>query len=246
MTATRPFWLTAFLDLPADSFEAGLTFWEAVTGFPRSARRGDHNEFVSLTPWVGDEYLKLQRTDEPAPRLHLDVHVTDPAAAAQRAVDLGAEQLADPALGYRVLRSPAGLTFCLVSHRCAEVPPPVSWPHGQASRVDQVALDLPADIHDAEAAFWSALLDAPVTALDGAEFSAIDRRPELPMRVLLHRLGEQGGQARAHLDLATDDRYSEVTRHLDLGADQVAEQPSWTVLEDPAGLPYCITEREPA
>lgn len=245
MNATRPFWLTVFLDLPADTFEIGLGFWEPVTGYPRSALRGDHDEFVSLTPWVGDEYLKLQRTGDAAPRLHLDVHVTDPDAAAERAIGLGAQPLADPGLGYRVLRSPAGLTFCLVSHPAAEVPTAPTWPDGQSSRVDQVALDLPRDVHDEEAAFWSALLDAPVTALDGAEFSAVDRRPELPLRVLLHRLGEQTGPARAHLDLATDERYVEVTRHLDLGAEQVAEHSQWTVLEDPAGLPYCITDREP-
>lgn len=246
MTDTRPFWLSAFLDLPEASFDPAVAFWASVTGYPRSPLRGEHGEFGTLVPGVGDDYLRVQRVGDAVGRIHLDVHVPEPDAAAERAIGLGATAAADPGLGYRVMASPAGLVFCLVSHRSARMPPPMRWPQGQASRVDQVALDLPRDVHGAEAVFWSALLGAPVTALDGAEFSAIDRRPELPMRVLLHRLGEARGPARIHLDLATDDRPAEVARHLGLGAVQVVEHPQWTVLRDRAGLLYCVTDRRPA
>ena len=53
-------------------------------------------------------------------------------------------------------------------------------------------------------------------------------------------------QRSAHLDLGTTDRVAETERHLALGARIVAEVEFWTVLADPAGLAYCITDRDPA
>ena len=38
---SRPFWLSAFLDFPPDRYDAGVAFWEDVTGFRRSA--GERN-----------------------------------------------------------------------------------------------------------------------------------------------------------------------------------------------------------
>ena len=65
------------------------------------------------------------------------------------------------------------------------------------------------------------------------------------MRVLLQRLADEQPATTAHLDLACDDRPAETSRHLGLGASLVAEHPHWTVLVDPAGLRYCLTDREP-
>ncbi len=238
---TRPFWLSVFFDLPEAVFDSTVGFWSAVTGYSLSPLRGDHQEFGTLLPPAGDDYLRVQRVGDDVPRLHLDVHVPDPDAAATRAIELGAAPLADPGLGYRVLRSPGGLTFCLVTHASHVRPPAVTWPDRNRSLVDQVALDLPQDAHDDEAAFWSALFHAPVQRLSN-EFSAIDRRPELPVRVLLQRLDEPSGPTRAHLDLATDDVAAEVARHLGLGAEHVRDHDEWTVLRDPSGLAYCVTE----
>lgn len=242
---TRPYWLTAFLDLPARVFDPATDFWAAVTGHPRSAARGPGAEFATLVPAEGAEYLKVQRIGG-TPRIHLDVHVADVPATAELAADLGARVVADPGSGYLVLTSPSGFVFCLVAHKAGTPPPPAGWPGGHRSRVDQVALDLPRDVHGVEAAFWSALLDEPVRALSGDEFSAIDRRPGLPLRVLLHRLDEPSGRTRAHLDLATDDVPAEVARHVALGAELIAVRDGWTVLRDPARLPYCVTGRDPA
>ncbi len=242
---TRPYWLTAFLDLPERVFGSNTDFWAAVTGFARSAVRGPTGEFATLLPDPGTEYLKVQRIHG-APRLHLDVHVPDVPATGELAVGLGAQLVADAGLGYLVLLSPSGFVFCLVNHDGGARPPAATWPDGHRSRVDQVALDLPTDVHAGESAFWAALLDAPVRPLGGDEFSAIDRRPELPLRVLLHRLDEPRGKTRAHLDLATDDRPAEVARHLSLGSELVRADNDWTVLRDPAGLPYCVTDRDPS
>ena len=99
-------WVSAFLDLPGTTFESAVGFWEGVTGFGRSTPRGEHGEFATLVPPAslgGDDYLRVQRLGDGPARLHLDLHVMDPARVASRAVDLGASELARPD-GYVVLR----------------------------------------------------------------------------------------------------------------------------------------------
>ena len=48
-----------------------------------------------------------------------------------------------------------------------------------------------------------------------------------------------------HLDLAVSDRDAETARHLGLGASLVGVHSHWTVLCDPTGLAYCLTDRNP-
>ena len=68
----------------------------------------------------------------------------------------------------------------------------------------------------------------------------------MPVRILLQRLGsDDPGPARAHADLACDDRPAEVHRHVELGAEPVRVAEHWTTLRDPAGLVYCVTDRDP-
>jgi hypothetical protein len=55
-----------------------------------------------------------------------------------------------------------------------------------------------------------------------------------------------GSALPAHLDLGTTDREAETVRHRALGASVVTREEFWTVLTDPAGLAYCITDRDPA
>jgi predicted enzyme related to lactoylglutathione lyase len=43
-----------------------------------------------------------------------------------------------------------------------------------------------------------------------------------------------------HLDLHTDDLETEVTRLCSLGARDVARHGGWAVLEDPAGMRFCV------
>jgi hypothetical protein len=90
-----PFWLSAFLDFDAASFERGVRFWRDVTGFAVSPARGADGEFATLVPPDGDDYLRVQRLADGPGRIHLDVHVPDPRAAADRAIALGATEVAD-------------------------------------------------------------------------------------------------------------------------------------------------------
>ena len=70
------------------------------------------------------------------------------------------------------------------------------------------------------------------------------RPDDVAVRILLQRRADDT-PASAHLDLACDDREAETERHLTLGAVVVRRHEGWTVLRDPAGLEYCITDRDP-
>ena len=240
------YWLTAFLDLARADFDRGVAFWQAVTGYALSESRGDDGEFATLLPPGGDPFLKVQRLREGPGRIHLDLHVPDPPAAAADAAALGAAVSSRPEAGYVVMTSPAGLTFCLVRHRATVPPSPTTWPTGHGSLVDQVCLDIPADGYDEECAFWQRVTGWElVDVAEHDEFRRLLRPSGQPLRLLLQRLGEADGGARAHLDLATTDRPAEAARHTALGARVVDTRPGWTVLADPTGAAYCITGRVP-
>jgi hypothetical protein len=242
---TAPFWISAFLDLPATSYDGAVRFWSEVTGYAVSAPRGEHREFATLAPAEGDDYLRVQRVQDGPGGIHLDLHVADPRAAAAAATTLGATEVADR--GYVVMRSPGGFTFCFVSQPADRRPPPRVHDDGTSSLVDQVCLDIPGAAYDEECAFWAALTGWEHQDLEAApEFTRLVRPDGQPLHLLLQLLDETSGPVRAHLDLAADDRAAEVRRHVLLGARFDAEGRGWTVLRDPAGAAYCITGRRPA
>lgn len=239
-------WLTAFLDLPERGYDAGVAFWEDVTGYRRSAPRGVEGEFATLVPPEGDPHLRVQRRRLGHGRVHLDVHVDDPQAAADEALAAGAALGVRHPLGYVVMTSPGGLPFCLVGHPGTVPAAPADWGDGLVSAVDQVCLDVPAVHLDAETAFWERLTGWPGRALTRhPEFRRLLRPPDQPLHLLLQRLGEPDGTTRAHLDLSTTDRAREVARHEALGAEVVEVLAGWTVLRDPSGTSYCVTDRKP-
>jgi len=153
-----PFWLSAFLDFAPDEYARGVGFWSTVTGYAASPTRGDGGEFATLVPPDGDDYLRVQRLGAGSGRIHLDLHVEDPAAAADEAAARGADVVDRNDLGYVVMRSPGGLAFCLVRHPAGSVPAPASWLGVTRSRIYQVCLDLPEASYDAECAFWAGLV----------------------------------------------------------------------------------------
>lgn len=239
-----PTWITAFLDFAGEGHEDGVRFWSALTGYDVSPRRGDSLEFATLVPRDGDAFLRVQRLDDGADRIHLDLHVPDPRAAADRAVRLGATELADR--GDVVLASPGGFSFCLVAHPASVRPPASTWPRGHSSLLDQVCLDIPASSYDRESRFWSELTgwEKRGSAVS-TDFHSLLRPPGQPVRLLLQRLGEETGRVRAHLDWATTDRAAETERHVALGATVRGTYSHWTVLADSQDRVYCITDRLP-
>lgn len=234
--------MSAFLDLAPEQHTEGVELWQRLTGHTASATRGERDEFLSLVPPEGDEFLRIQRLAEGPSGVHLDVHVPDPQAAAAEAETAGATVVADH--GYVVMASPGGFAFCLVSHPAGTRPAPTRWSDRLASIVDQVCLDIPQEHWELETEFWGRLTGKtpyPVSR----EFHRLPRRRDLPLRFLLQRLDEPTGRVRAHLDLAATDREAETARHERAGAIVEGRHEGWTVLRGPDGFRYCVTDRQP-
>ena len=133
--------------------------------------------------------------------------VDDIAAATAKATKLGATVVDDP--GHVVLRSPGGVTFCVVPHSGESEPAGVveeSLPHA----VDQICLDVPSAHFDVDVTFWGAFTGWTTSAAGRAEF--VDLRPSgtMPLRILLRRLGDERAHRRrrslGHLVRATPRR----------------------------------------
>jgi hypothetical protein len=150
-------------------------------------------------------------------------------------------------LAVRAGASVAGVQVHVHDGSAPAVPVPASFPGVRRSRIYQVCIDIPDQAFEAEAERWA--------ALSGGRVEVLTRRPEFawlrmssgprPLDVLLQRLDHPGGPTTAHLDVGTSDREAEVRRHVALGARVLTEEEFWTVLADPAGLRYCITDRDP-
>ncbi|WP_436700100.1 VOC family protein [Nocardioides sp. BYT-33-1] len=240
-----PFWVTAFLDNAAAHHQESVGFWQEATRYAVSPPRGDHDEFASLLPPDGDPYLKVQRRHAGADRIHLDLHVADPLAAADAARVAGATVVADR--GYVVMASPAGLVFCFVDHPASRRPAATVHGPGSVVRVRQVSIDVPRASYERELGFWAAVTGwrqrlSTVTE----DFRFLDAPEGQPLGLLLQRLGaDDTGDVRAHLDWGTTDRAAETERHLGLGARVLAQHRLWTVLSDPVGRVYCLTDGDP-
>lgn len=237
-------WTQLFLDRPRERVEVAAAFWASVTDSDRSPWRGDHT-FVTFEPRAGAAYLRAQAVDGGG-GAHLDLEVDDLGAETDRAVGLGARVVEQDVVeqddGLVVLRSPAGLGFCLSRYRGATGrPPPVGRP---TTRVDQVCLDLPAAVHDLEAAFWTRLTGWERHRGRLPEFELLIPPTGMPVRILLQRL-TGGDTAGAHVDLATTDRVATRAQHVALGARELAVHQHWTVMCDPADGLYCLTDRDP-
>ena len=243
-----PLWLTAFLDNGVEHHDASVGFWRQTTGYELSLPRGDDGEFASLVPPDGDPFLKVQRLHAGADRVHIDLHVPDPRAAADHAIGLGATELTFVGVGYVVLTSPGGLAFCFVSHPAVQKPSATQHAGGHASRVHQVAIDVPQEKYERELDFWHQVTGwQPRPSSRFEEFRFLGPGDGQPLGLLVQRLGEDDpGPVRAHLDWGTTNREAETERHVALGATVVGVHSRWTVMKEPTGRVYCLTDGDPS
>lgn len=229
-----------FLDTPRSDADLSWRFWARVTDSHLAPARGEEGEFSTLLPAQGEPWVKLQAVGDVG-GIHLDLDVDDVHATAAAAERLGATRAG--AIGDTVvlMRSPGGFPFCLTT-----------W-HGQSGQareglqsiLDQACLDVPRSRWEAETAFWAALTGWELRESDEPGFSFLVRPPDIPLRVLLQRLDDEDGPVRGHVDLACADRAGDVRRHVAAGASVVEERASWTVMRDPSGRVYCLTDRSP-
>ncbi len=112
------------------------------------------------------------------------------------------------------------------------------------SRLCKIVIDVPAGEHDRELAFWQAATGQPLTRYDQfPEYHGGSLPGGQDVGLLIQRLGD--GQSRVHVDIHTDDLDAEVTRLEKLGARRIGQAHSWWIMEDPAGLPFCVIPDEP-
>jgi Glyoxalase-like domain len=111
------------------------------------------------------------------------------------------------------------------------------------SRLSKVVIDVPAETHDAELAFWAGASGATLKAAQKYPEYHGGRVPGTDLDLLTQRLGD--GEPRVHLDIHTDDVEAEVARLEALGAQRVREVNGWWIMADPAGLPFCVLPDPP-
>jgi len=240
-------WVWVFLDTVETDAGPSWEFWRQVTRSGLSPTRGERGEFATFLPADGDPWIKVQAVQSGG-GVHLDLDVADPRAAAEEAKALGATELgvltdSEGREGVVILASPGGQVFCFTSAADATAS---QSRDGQVDLLDQVCLDLPELSFAVDVVFWHELTGWEIGTGAHHEFSALRRPDGIPVRVLLQRLGEREGPARAHVDLACRDRAATRSRHEQLGAKVVAEGPRWSVMADPVGRTYCLTDRDPA
>ena len=240
-------WIYVSFDVPESAADVEQTFWPAVLGWELGEPWHGHPEFRTLRPASGDMYAHVQTVDGPL-AVHFDLGVDDVAAASARLVALGATQVADFDI-WRVMRSPGGLAFCLVPGGGENVPAPPVWPEGHRSRLVQLCVDSPADLHEAEVAFWRTATGWRYEPSVAAEFGGKLFPPSpAPVQLLFQRLGDDdaGTSTRVHIDLGTDDIAAEVARVEALGAVRTSyDGDGWVQLTDPSGMPFCVTGNPP-
>jgi catechol 2,3-dioxygenase-like lactoylglutathione lyase family enzyme len=105
------------------------------------------------------------------------------------------------------------------------------------SRISAICLDVPIDRREASEEFWANAL--------GLEFRHGTTHDEFSVGgeanshlILLQAIS--AGHPGVHLDVHTDDRDAEVRRLTTAGAREIARHGDWVVLEDPAGITFCV------
>jgi hypothetical protein len=112
------------------------------------------------------------------------------------------------------------------------------------SQLSAVALDVPDSDHDRELEFWQAASGRTLVQDDDhPEYHGTRWPGHDQLLLLVQRLGD--GQSRVHLDIRSDDVAAEVARLEQLGARRVEQIGYWWVLQDPAGLLFCVVPAKP-
>ena len=100
------------IDVPEESHDRELEFWQAATGEPMTQFDG-YPEYHGATLPGQDAGLLVQRLDQGAARVHVDIHTDDLAAEVARLEQLGAQRI-QQVHSWWVMRDPAGLPFCVI------------------------------------------------------------------------------------------------------------------------------------
>ena len=235
MTVTGRLELVAF-DAPdierLASFYVELTGWQIVREVSEwiTLRAPDGQEIAfQLAPdhvppqWPGQEHPQ---------QFHLDLTIDDTAAAAERAVSLGATRLADGP-SWITMADPAGHPFDLCQRDGV----------GPVMGLFAVTIDAPDAL--ALARFYADLLGIEVT-YEGPEGALIAGGGKSVMFQQVSgynppRWPDPSHPQQAHLDILVDDLDAGEARAMELGASRLpGGGERFRVYADPAGHPFCL------
>jgi hypothetical protein len=104
------------------------------------------------------------------------------------------------------------------------------------SRIGLVLIDHPEEDWEAGLAFWAGVQGVTPTGAE-TEYRSLGTLGSIALES--QRTGP-GTPSRVHLDIETDDVPAEVTRVLALGARVLEERKGYTILQDPAGMVFCV------
>ncbi len=138
--------------------------------------------------------------------------------------------------------------FCIVPHHGEHrrQHPVARGAGGPKTLVDQIAIDCDPDPFDDEVHFWASVTGWAPLAARAPEFVPLDRPSDMPLRIMLQRRSRASGVTSCHFDLACEDVPATVEAHEALGGSRVSASTFWTVMADPSGTHYCLTQRQPA
>ncbi|WP_061295429.1 VOC family protein [Herbidospora cretacea] len=112
------------------------------------------------------------------------------------------------------------------------------------SRLYTVSVDVPADVHDEELAFWEGAVGREMPVVPAHPDFHRTTLPGQEVILITQRLRE--GAPGIHVDIHTDDLDAEVARLEKLGAvKERFTESGWWIMRDPAGLRFCVLEDPP-
>jgi hypothetical protein len=100
------------IDVPAVDHADEVSFWRAAAGVDLEQEDGFPEYHHGTLPGQ-DFWLLVQRLDDGAARVHLDIHTDDLAAEVARLEGLGAKRVRE-VNDWWIMIDPAGLPFCVL------------------------------------------------------------------------------------------------------------------------------------
>lgn len=106
-----------------------------------------------------------------------------------------------------------------------------------------VVVDVPDPDHATELEFWRAAIGQPFPPVEHFAGYNWARLHGQDAWMLVQHTG--AGPARFHVDFHTDDLEAEVSRLEAAGAQRVEKVHDWWIMQDPAGLTFCVVPDPP-
>jgi Glyoxalase-like domain len=111
-------------------------------------------------------------------------------------------------------------------------------------RLSGALVDVPRSDHQRAVTFWTgALGKAPAVSEKFPDYAQYD---EVTPGLYFMVQATHDDTRRVHLDLESADVDADVARLIGLGATEVERSHHWVVMQDPAGVTFCIVARQPA